>query len=79
MSKQQMVERAEAILQFVIAYKQEHDGISPTIREISDALGLNSTSLVKFYLERLEEGGKIQMVANSSRGIMVTGGAWRNE
>ena len=80
MARAQMVERAKAILEFVIAYKREHDGISPTIREIQDFTGIRSTSLVKFYLGYLEEGGKIRMLGdNRSRGIMVTGGAWRHE
>jgi SOS-response transcriptional repressor LexA len=75
----QKVERSESILRYVIDYKREHDGISPTIREIQEATGISSSSLVKFYLDGLQKRGAIQYIGdNLSRGIMVTGGEWKH-
>lgn len=79
MAMNNKLERSENILRFVIDYKQAHDGISPTIREIQAETGITSSSLVKFYLDGLQKRGAIQYIGdNLSRGIMVTGGEWRH-
>ena len=45
-------ERQENILAFIRQFGEEH-GFPPTIREIGKALGISSTSVVKYNLERL--------------------------
>src|SRR5690606_31490993 len=71
-------ERMKLVLDAIVAYKAAHDGCSPTIREITEATDISSTSLVKGYLERLEEAGKIRLSGEhgTSRGIEVVGAQW---
>lgn len=81
MSTTIMTHRAQAALKFIIAYKKEHDGNSPTIREIGSAISVDSTSLVDYYLTALEQNGYIRRVGHGddgrSRSIEVVGGSWR--
>lgn len=46
-------------------------GISPTIREIGDAVGLNSASSVHRHLRRLEDLGIIERDPSSPRSIRL--------
>jgi SOS-response transcriptional repressor LexA len=71
----------EAVFDFIVAYKREHDGNSPTIREIMLACGISSTSMVVFYLNKLERRGIIRRPepvfgARYANGIEVVGGKW---
>lgn len=73
-----MCEIRNEMLDFIIRYKKEHDGNSPTYREIMRATGISSTSVVAYHLERLEQNGVIrrpQQVGNS-RMIEIVGGRW---
>lgn len=73
-----MCEMREKLFDFIVAYKVEHDGNSPTYREMMAATGLTSTSMVAWHLEKLEAEGLIerpQQVGNS-RVIEVVGGEW---
>ena len=49
-------ERQRRILDFVHAYAGRH-GVSPSFREIGDAVGLKATSAVKYQVEQLQEKG----------------------
>lgn len=71
-----MTTRREAMLHYIITYKQEHDGQAPTIRDIMDALGISSTSVVSHHLARLEREGRIERSRADSRSIRVRGGRW---
>lgn len=67
------------IYQFIVHYKTQHDGNSPTIRQIQRACGVNSTSVVVSLLSNLELQGLIRRPRNGtdkSRNIEVVGGAW---
>lgn len=68
----------EPVLQFIIAYKQEHDGNAPPIRCIMDALGLSSTSVTYGILQRLENQGRIRMQGGYGCRLCITvpGGRW---
>jgi SOS-response transcriptional repressors (RecA-mediated autopeptidases) len=63
---------------FILKYKAEHDGNSPTIREIGEGCGVSSTSTVRFHLIGLERMGLIRSFhgANKTRKIEVVGGEW---
>lgn len=63
-------ERQERILAFIREYGDEH-GFPPTIREIGKAVGITSTSVVKYNLERLEEKGKLERSEEISRGLRL--------
>ena len=61
-------QRAAAVLAYIGACR-----ITPTIREIGDACGITSTSLVSYYLDELELAGLIERPGEpgSSRNILV--------
>jgi repressor LexA len=62
--------RLHKIMEFLTLF-QENSGYSPSIREIGDKIGVNSTSLVDFYLDKLEERGDISREKHISRSIRV--------
>jgi SOS-response transcriptional repressor LexA len=64
------------IFDFIVAYKKEHDGNSPTSREIMDATYVSSTSVVHYHLYVLERDGKIIQNRRTSRSIEIVGGTW---
>ncbi len=64
-------ERQEAILAFLSDYIGEN-GYPPSIREIGDAAGISSTSVVSYNLKRLEEKGYIDRDPEVSRGLRLT-------
>lgn len=65
----------DQIYDFAMEFKINHNGNSPTIREIGDAVGVSSTSMVSRYLDRMvsrgliERGGKFRM-------IIIPGSRW---
>ena len=78
-----MTARQRALLRYIIRYKCEHDGTSPTIREMMRAVGITSTSIVNYNLLALERRGHISRpIADdgnhgaAARSITVTGGRW---
>ena len=50
-------------------------GVAPSVREIGQAVGLRSTSSVKYNLNVLEEAGYIKRDANLKRTLRIAGGA----
>ena len=75
-----MTTKAERILQFIIGFKRANDGNSPTLREISGACDVASTSVVRYHLGKLQRRGLIQMPKHGQcRMISVIGGRWNFE
>jgi SOS-response transcriptional repressor LexA len=71
----------EIVFKFIVEYKQNHDGNSPTMREIMYGCDITTTSLISFYLGQLERSGKIRwprygFSKRSSATIEVIGGNW---
>lgn len=60
------------IYEYVHAYHEQFDGRSPSFREIMSALSISSLSLVRFYLDNLEQAG--YLMARGVRNIVITGG-----
>ena len=54
-----------------IAEKINKEGYSPTVRDISLAIGIKSTSTVHAYLQRLEDKGYIQKEQGKSRTLRI--------
>ena len=75
-TKEQVKEREKEVFQFIVDYKVENDGISPTLREIAKALNFSTTSLVNLYLQKLRLSGRISWSGTLSRSIQVVGGRW---
>ena len=65
-------DRQVRMLQFIRSYLEEHS-YPPTIREIGKAVGIPSTSVVKYNLERLQEKGYIERSEEVSRGLRLDG------
>ena len=63
-------ERQKRIL-VVLEKFQEENGFPPSIREICDRASISSTSVVNYYLERLQEMGYIERESKVSRGIRL--------
>ena len=66
-------DRQVRILAFIRTYLEEHN-YPPTIREIGKAVGIPSTSVVKYNLERLQEKGHIERSEEVSRGLRLMNG-----
>ena len=60
---------------YIIQYKTDNDGLSPSYREICKELNIRSVSTVYYYIRKLEKQGKIAMGKKAS-GIKVIGGRW---
>lgn len=65
------------VYDYIVQFKSEHDGISPTYREIMDAVdGIGSISVVDYHLTKLEDDGLIKRLERKQGHIMVTGAHW---
>lgn len=64
------------VLKFVIRYKAEHNGNSPSYDEIVDACGVWK-SQVGGILGRLEKNGLLE--SEGTRGIKIPGSKWTHE
>jgi repressor LexA len=66
-------DRQRRIMVFIREYLEAHN-YPPTIREIGQAVGISSTSVVKYNLERLVEKGLIERSGEVSRGLKLKDG-----
>lgn len=64
-------ENRARILAYIHTYAAEHGGRTPTIREIGDAVGISSTSVVNYHLNKLAASGDLMREPNISRGIVL--------
>ena len=63
----------DQVFQYIVDYKRQHDGLSPTITSIARALFMNRTT-ARYHVMMLEHDGRIRLVGR--RAIQVIGGAW---
>lgn len=61
-------ERHRKILDFISQYQREQ-GHPPSIREIGEAVGISSPSVVNYYLDQLEKSGLLVRDRKVSRGF----------
>ncbi len=61
------------MLEFIEDFIEEHD-YPPTVRDIQYGCGLSSTSVVKYNLDRLSEGGHLNRDSEVSRGLAIPNG-----
>lgn len=64
-------QRQRNMLDYIAEYLQEHLR-PPTIREIGNAVGISSTSVVNYNLTKLTERGLLEREAEVSRGLRIT-------
>ncbi|MGH2550706.1 MAG: transcriptional repressor LexA [Thermomicrobiales bacterium] len=70
-------DRQAAILEYIARFLDDND-YPPTIRDIQNALGISSTSVVDYNLKVLEQRNYIRRNKNISRGIEVVHKASKN-
>lgn len=63
-------ERQQKMLKFIRDYMEEYDR-PPTIREIGEHVGISSTSVVNYNLNKLQEAGYIARNREVSRGLRL--------
>lgn len=63
-------DRQKKILRYIERTNTE-TGYPPTIREIGEAVGIGSTSVVNYNLNKLEQAGYIERERNVSRGLRL--------
>ncbi len=49
----------QRLLDFIVKFKTENGGNSPTVREITDGLGISTTSITQYHLVRMAKNGLI--------------------
>jgi repressor LexA len=69
--KGKLSERQRRMLEFIQQF-QEDSGFPPSIREIGEAVGISSTSVVNYNLNRLVDEGYLDRQQNVSRGLRLT-------
>ena len=62
--------KREQILNFLTQFMNEH-GYAPTVREICNAVGLQSTATVHYHLNALRDAGLIEMDETKKRAISL--------
>jgi repressor LexA len=70
MAKDKLSERQQAILDFIRGFAGEN-GYPPTIRQIGEAAGISSTSVVNYNLNKLEKAGYLNRDLKVSRGLRL--------
>lgn len=62
-------EKEQAVLDFVKAYKREHQGTSPSLDEIATGCNLVSRAHSKYYVGRLVD--KNRLIFHGTRNIQI--------
>lgn len=68
---QPITDRQQQVLDFVTSHLEEH-GCPPTLREISDHIGVRGTATATLHLEALQRKGYLRRREGSSRNISLT-------
>jgi len=71
MARTKLSERQRKMVDFIRKFSLR-SGYPPSIREIGEAVGISSTSVVNYNLNRLVEHGYLDRDQNVSRGIRLT-------
>lgn len=67
----------DALYAYICDYKREHDGNSPTLRQMMAALGISSSSMASGALDDLEAAGRIVRGEHGQAAhISVVGARW---
>ena len=67
---QRLTERQEQVLDCIKRHLHEHQ-MPPTRNEIAESLGLKDASSITAHLEKLAQGGWLELLPNKKRGIRV--------
>ena len=64
-----MSKRERDVLEFICTYRSAY-GLSPSIREIGEGLGLHSTSSIQKYIRSLTEQGYLRKTEGKTRSLI---------
>ncbi len=70
MAKGKLSERQKGIIEFIRNF-HHNNGYPPTIRQIGEAVGISSTSVVNYNLNKLEKDGYLTRDLKVSRGLRL--------
>jgi repressor LexA len=70
-SQNELTDRQQRILHYIWEFNQDR-GYPPSIREIGREVGISSTSVVNYNLDRLEQEGLIERDRKQSRGLRLS-------
>lgn len=73
--KAHLPDKAQQILNYLIAYKRENNGNSPSRRDIQAQLGISSGSLTH-YLGQLLAKRVLELEYNKTCGLILPQGVW---
>lgn len=76
--RNKLSDRQRNILKYMESYLDSH-GFPPTIREIGEATGIASTSVVNYNLNKLMTAGYLERSSRMSRGIRLMKGQAKNK
>ncbi|PKN85928.1 MAG: hypothetical protein CVU46_09595 [Chloroflexi bacterium HGW-Chloroflexi-8] len=65
----------QQVFDFIVSFKRENDGLSPTVREIMESCNIPSSSNTTYILDELSRNGLIAL-NEGKRGIMFIGSQW---
>jgi len=68
-SSSQLTPKQKRVLDFVLNYIKDHDGLAPTIREIAQACGFASPATAHEHLQNLKNKGLLKIQAEQIRGL----------
>lgn len=71
--KDETMKKRDEIFNYIVYYKERHDGGSPTYQDICNNVSLRSKSNVLYHLRRLEKDDRLILCG---RHIQVVGGRW---
>lgn len=67
--------RQQAMLDYIAAYATEH-GSTPTVREIMAEVGISSTSVCTYHLNKLRAAGLLNRAGSVARGLAIPGAVY---
>ena len=56
----------EQVYDFIVDFRRQHQ-VSPTVREVAAGVGISSTSVVAYHLDKLLEDGRLQRTVPGPR------------
>ena len=65
------MDRTAQILAYIAQYRDEH-GYPPSLKEIADGCEISSTSVVRYWLDRLQAAGRLTWQPGQSRTLRLT-------
>jgi len=72
------LDKTTEIFDFIVEYKRQHQGRSPTIREMGVGTGLSSTNTVLHHVRKLVKQHRIVLdnAKGGARNIVIPGAVW---